>query len=111
MTYQDITKPNLELLVKHGLELIDFEKFMKTCDIQYNINSRASSYYGASLCDRKFLSSQPSESDRMRTEFMTKYTEDPSDCRKRLLDKMNDYALEFYNFRKPLGSPNGRNFW
>jgi len=107
----NITIPNLPLLAKHSITEQEFKQFMETGEIQYSINSRASQYCGASLCDRNHLSSQEPPSQRMVREFKAKHGEDPWVVRARLLDRMNNYALEFCNFRKPLGSPNGKNFW
>lgn len=106
----DITQPNPSLLEKHQITLSDFHAFMETCDIQYGVNSNASQFYGASLAERNMLSRNSSYKTEAE-KFKEKHGQDWQNLRSRLLDKMNDYALEFYNFRKPLGSPNGKNFW
>ena len=110
-SYGNITVANNSLLEKHEISVQEFDGFMETCEIQYALNSNASQFRGASLCERKMLSENWQKKTDPDVSFVDKYGKPWRHFRADLLDKMNRYALEFYNFRKPLGSPNGKNFW
>lgn len=106
---KDIRIPDVSLLQKHNLTLADFIYFMKADSVSYEVCYSASRFNGADLATRNMLLEQGYSSKKCK-EFFDEYSETYQEVRARYLDRINDYAEEFYG-RKPLGSPNGRHFW
>lgn len=106
---KNVTIPDPQLMKKHGITQEEFTMFFETDAIQYGINSNASQFYGASIAERNSLARKHNNSPA--EQFEAKYKKTWQQARAELLDKFNDYALEYYNFRKSLGSPNGKEFW
>ena len=108
---KDFRIPNPQLLRKHGLTLDDFNTWWEACAIRDEINIMARQYYGASLSDRSFLSSKRPYSQVMAEKFKSKHGVDWEEMRASLLDRINDYADEFWGFPPRQETPNGRRFW
>ena len=85
---KNITIPDLNLLKKHNISIEEFKGFMETDEIQYTINSNASQFYGASLCERNMLARQDLSS--RPNKFEAKYGMTWQKYRANLLDKINN---------------------